>query len=741
MNDQAAVRFHRSLYLSLAMACVTLGYADWLFVPDSLIFTVPVTLSLYLAYRFEGRWALSLTAANLVGAGITVLVLGWTAFQLTRTTDSLLRHLPGLTSMLPLLGPLVLAIIPAKSFRPKHSGDYWGLQLIGLMAVALACALASDTTVAALSVGYAILAVRCVFDFASFTAGDSSQPRRGRGIALVIVCVAVALAVSLTTPRIGDTPWEYGTIANRLRTGVSDDRPSIDLNQTGQLRPSSEEAFSVTATMPGGRPKLDVSPTQRWRAATFNFYDRGKWENRRWVSGSDTARGKSIGPARPQSVTPRGRLGVPFDVPTSLPRLGPNEYYFKFPYPTKAQNFFLAEPIWPAKPSPNQPLYGPVRTETIRGDVALWQARPDGDLYPALLPYAPPHIWYVQVTAPTPIPDLSQPVAVDEYYRQHLAAMVGLNGLRQFARDLREQLPATRRLAVDAEGQLPLEHHETVARAFSDYLQNSGVFEYSFTLDKSEPNVDPAEDFLLRIRKGHCNRFSTALALMLRACGIPSRIVLGFQGAESNGDGSYVVRQSHAHSWVEALVSRPVLGGASTWHWLTLDPTPGNGDEAPREHALMKWLEGLYDGVGNFFRLFVSDVTPEKQTALREQVLALDWFALTSTGAGLAALGLVGWWLYRRWVGRRTSMASSVRPYDRLRRIVESQSQLRASSAWTPHEWLEQFRQTSPNEEVLLAAERIVEDHVAIAFAGQPGNTPQSLADLQTIRRRLARSG
>ena len=113
MDSPAARRFHRSLYLSLALACVTLGYAEWLFLPDTLAFAIPVTLSLLAAYRIEGRWSLTLQAANFVGAMIVVVVLAWAGYQLMRPGDTILQHLLGPTKLLPLLGPLVLVIIPA----------------------------------------------------------------------------------------------------------------------------------------------------------------------------------------------------------------------------------------------------------------------------------------------------------------------------------------------------------------------------------------------------------------------------------------------------------------------------------------------------------------------------------------------------------------------------------------------------------------------------------------------------
>src|SRR5207248_10075954 len=55
--------------------------------------------------------------------------------------------------------------------------------------------------------------------------------------------------------------------------------------------------------------------------------------------------------------------------------------------------------------------------------------------------------------------------------------------------------------------------------------------------------------------------FATALTLMLRSQGIPARVVLGYQGAEDQGEGLYYVRQSHAHSWVEAMIQRTERDG------------------------------------------------------------------------------------------------------------------------------------------------------------------------------------
>ncbi len=75
------------------------------------------------------------------------------------------------------------------------------------------------------------------------------------------------------------------------------------------------------------------------------------------------------------------------------------------------------------------------------------------------------------------------------------------------------------------------------------------------------------EDFLFQRRAGHCEYFASAMAIMLRSVGVPSRVVNGFRGGEWNSFGKYyVVRERNAHAWVEAFV--PGRG------WVTFDPTP-----------------------------------------------------------------------------------------------------------------------------------------------------------------------
>jgi hypothetical protein len=91
----------------------------------------------------------------------------------------------------------------------------------------------------------------------------------------------------------------------------------------------------------------------------------------------------------------------------------------------------------------------------------------------------------------------------------------------------------------------------------------------SYTLRMESPgDTEPLHFFLLQRRAGHCEYFSSAMAVMLRVVGVPTRNVNGFLGGEWNEYNDYIaVRAGDAHSWVEVY-----FAGVG---WVTFDPTPG----------------------------------------------------------------------------------------------------------------------------------------------------------------------
>ena len=105
------------------------------------------------------------------------------------------------------------------------------------------------------------------------------------------------------------------------------------------------------------------------------------------------------------------------------------------------------------------------------------------------------------------------------------------------------------------------------AKAIEKYLRTN----YAYSLDLKAGGDDPLSDFLFNIREGHCEYFASALAIMLRTQGIPTRVVNGFQVGEYNETaGVYIVRQKDAHSWVEVYFPKENA-------WVPFDATPSAG--------------------------------------------------------------------------------------------------------------------------------------------------------------------
>lgn len=104
------------------------------------------------------------------------------------------------------------------------------------------------------------------------------------------------------------------------------------------------------------------------------------------------------------------------------------------------------------------------------------------------------------------------------------------------------------------------------AKLLEQYL--SATYPYTTTPDLSKgESRDFVDRFLFEIREGYCDYYSTAMAVMARSIGIPTRWVKGYAPGEANGDGSYTVRNSDAHSWVEVYF--PGYG------WIEFEPTSG----------------------------------------------------------------------------------------------------------------------------------------------------------------------
>jgi len=146
---------------------------------------------------------------------------------------------------------------------------------------------------------------------------------------------------------------------------------------------------------------------------------------------------------------------------------------------------------------------------------------------------------------------------------------------------------------------------------------------FQYTLQLPEQRVeDPVSHFLFERKKGHCEYFASAMAVMLRTLEIPSRVATGFQSGTYNPvSGWHLIRSSDAHSWVEAY-----LDGSG---WVTFDPTPpGPGPDQLSLFARM----GMYlDAAEVFWQDWIMSYDMERQLKLAETMgesgrrFSLDW--------------------------------------------------------------------------------------------------------------------
>ena len=95
-----------------------------------------------------------------------------------------------------------------------------------------------------------------------------------------------------------------------------------------------------------------------------------------------------------------------------------------------------------------------------------------------------------------------------------------------------------------------------------------------YTLEPGVTSIDSVDTTLFDTQKGFCGHFASAYATMMRAAGVPARIVTGYLGGEWNPVGGYfIVRQSEAHAWTEVW-----LDGQG---WTRIDPDRGGRAGAP----------------------------------------------------------------------------------------------------------------------------------------------------------------
>ena len=141
--------------------------------------------------------------------------------------------------------------------------------------------------------------------------------------------------------------------------------------------------------------------------------------------------------------------------------------------------------------------------------------------------------------------------------------------------------------------------------------------QFTYTLDlPSTAHEASLHHFLFVRRRGHCEYFSTALAVLLRSVGIPARNVNGFLGGTWNEFGQFLtVSQNEAHSWVEVWFPR--------YGWVTFDATPSATTDVAEQ--LQGWTSpffSFFDGFEHRWNKWILDYTAETQVSLFQRAAA-----------------------------------------------------------------------------------------------------------------------
>ncbi len=524
----------------------------------------------FLTVDRRSLWALARPVANLL-ATLTVVVL---YFEYRFDDTQLIRA----------LGHWLVYLQLIKYFLPKTSMDDWFLFLLGLMQVLIGSVVSQSDRIGLWLFVWAMLAIWVLGQFflqreacrflGSGVASDSGpgpmilQPRPVNPYAglldlpyvlatarVLVTTLALGGLIFLTLPRqAGATRSQPGAPMARHLTGFDEE---VALGQFGEILENDTVVMTVEFTDADG--KTIAPPVEPlWRGVTLVRYETGRW--RRQSHKVSQMYVGFPGRGRPQKML-RQKI-----------KLEAND----------SETLFAIRPIRDAYAGPRaSPYLNPMDGTLLRAD-----ARGGSYDYEVFSDPQPGGTQPGEEDPNTSLAHIELLLSIPEQLKERLrriaepiVASIGEEGREvksprgvNLSDEEREKLEVARRKVTVAR-----------ANALDRYLRESGLFSYSLRMDVSDAYLDPVEDFLVNRKRGHCEYFASALALLLRSIDIPARVVNGFKGGDWNDlTQTMNVRQKHAHSWVEAYVGvepdrRPI--------WIALDPTPSNERAASIAHV------------------------------------------------------------------------------------------------------------------------------------------------------------
>jgi protein-glutamine gamma-glutamyltransferase len=468
-------------------------------------------------------------------------------------------------AFLPATVHFIFFLLVCKVLTARSNRDFTYLKLLAVLELLAAAILSTNLSF------FAFLALFMMFAIASFSSGEvrvSTQkprtvvrgglrafPRRLSTLAifLFIGILSMTGALFFVLPRTARAAIERFVPQRYHLPGFSSE---VTLGKIGEIKQSSAPVMHIHKEI--GEGLLDV----RWRGAALTEFDGKRWFNR---SG-----GEEIIHVPPDTHQ------VVLDYKRHLRRAERLVYRVQLSEIAPDTLFFAGQV---QSISVNTPLLRRTRGGTLRVT--------DGGA--SGLKYVAASVVEDELSTPRTPPEPLPPFERDD--------------LLLLPDNLDVRIPRLARETIEGSAT-----EDAKARAIERYLRRN----YGYTLQLLPATVqDPLANFLFDRRKGHCEYFASAMAVMLRTVGIPSRVVTGFSSGVYNPlTGWQVVRSSDAHSWVEAWI--PTRG------WTTYDPTPP--DPGATESAFMARAALFFDAADQFWQDWILSYNLDRQIVLASKV-------------------------------------------------------------------------------------------------------------------------
>jgi len=385
----------------------------------------------------------------------------------------------------------------------------------------------------------------------------------GASLAQIVIIAALALPFFFLIPRLGGGGVARGMGEGQPITGFSE---HVKLGDVASIKKSSRVVLRVQLNRQPGK-------YLRWRGLAFDYYDGRSWTVGREPGRTETEKQGEV------SVTGNDSA-IQYRHPLQVPAGGE---------PSWLQQRFVLEPLDTAA------LFAAQKAVSVQGPMAvLHRDKFTGNLSAVGLKG---RVAY-GVTSDISVPSES------ELQRDVTALPPDSIHKKLYASAPRKLDPRISQLAHEITRNAPNPYDK--ARAIETYLKTN----FRYTLELKGDDDDPLSDFLFETREGHCEYFATAMAIMLRTLEIPARIVNGFQMGEYNElNNMYTVRESDAHSWVEAYFPR-------SDSWIEFDPTPAAGINDYSAGGLLARLRKYADAMEVFWLDYIVTLDSEEQASI-----------------------------------------------------------------------------------------------------------------------------